>query len=128
MRKVLIGCLGAITLLAAPAFAQDAAEGEKVFKKCQACHAVGEGAANKVGPVLNGVFGRAAGVAPDFKYSDAMIEAGAGGLVWDEANLDVYLTKPKDLVEGTKMAFPGLRKEEDRANIIAYLKTFSEDS
>ena len=96
----------------------DAAAGEKVFRKCKACHAV-EAGKNKVGPSLHGVFGRTAGTEEGFKYSDAMKES---GIVWSEETLDVYLTKPKDMVPGTRMAFPGLKDEQDRADIIAYLK------
>jgi cytochrome c2 len=96
----------------------DAAAGEKVFRKCKACHAL-EAGKNKVGPSLHGVFGRTAGTEEGFKYSDAMKES---GIVWSEETLDVYLTKPKDMVPGTRMAFPGLKDEQDRADIIAYLK------
>ncbi len=117
--------LATLPLLAATAHAGDAEKGEKVFKKCTACHAVGEGAKNKVGPELNEIFGRTAGSLEDYKYSKAMIEAGGGGLVWDEATLTTYLTKPKDMVKGTKMAFAGLKKQEDLDNVIAYLATFS---
>jgi len=121
----------AMTVLAVTGFAGsaladgDAAEGEKVFKKCKACHQVGDGAANKVGPMLNGVVGKAAGSVEGFKYSDAMLAKGGEGMVWDEATLDAFLTKPKDVVPGTKMSFAGLRKEDDRENVIAYLKTFN---
>lgn len=117
--------LATLPLLVATAQAGDAEKGEKVFKKCAACHAVGEGAKNKVGPELNEIFGRTAGSLEDYKYSKAMIEAGGGGLVWDEATLTTYLTKPKDMVKGTKMAFAGLKKQEDLDNVIAYLATFS---
>jgi len=111
--------------LAMPALAEgDAAKGEKIFKKCKACHAVGDGAKNKVGPMLNGIVGAAAGQNPDFKYSAAMQEAAAGGLMWDEANLQAYLTKPKEFLPKTKMAFPGLKKESERNDVIAYLATF----
>ena len=72
-----------------------------------------------MGPSLHGVFGRTAGTEEGFKYSDAMKES---GIVWSEETLDVYLTKPKDMVPGTRMAFPGLKDEQDRADIIAYLK------
>ncbi len=102
----------------------DPAAGEKVFKKCQACHAVGEGAKNKVGPSLNGVVGSPAGQVEDFKYSANLLELAEGGLVWDEETLTAYLHKPKDVVPKTKMSFAGLRKDEDVANVIAYLKTF----
>lgn len=96
----------------------DAKKGEKTFRKCKACHTATEDK-NKVGPSLMGVFGRKAGTHPDFKYSKGMTEI---GVTWDEANLDKFLTKPKDFVKGTKMIFAGLKKEDDRANVIAYLK------
>lgn len=111
--------------LALPAFAEgDAANGEKVFKKCKACHAVGDDAKNKVGPMLNGIVGTAAGQVEGFKYSPAMLEAGEGGLVWDEETLAAFLAKPKDVVKGTKMSFAGLKKESEQADVIAYLKGF----
>lgn len=107
--------------------AEDIKAGKKAFKKCAACHAVGENAENKVGPHLNDVFGRTAGSLEDYKYSKAMIAAGQDGLVWNSETMDAFLMKPKKLVKKTKMAFSGLKKETDRANIIAYLKTFSAD-
>lgn len=111
--------------LAMPALADgDADKGKKVFNKCKACHAVGEGAANKVGPQLNGIVGAAAGQVEGFKYSDALTEAAAGGLVWDEANLTAFLTKPKDFINGTKMSFAGLKKEDEIEDVIAYLQGF----
>ena len=103
----------------------DAALGETVFKKCMACHAAGEGATNKVGPVLTGVVGRTAGTYEGFSYSQAMKDAGAGGLVWTPENLAQFLAKPKDFVKGTKMSFAGLPKPEDAQNVIAYLATLS---
>jgi cytochrome c len=96
----------------------DLAKGEKIFKKCKTCHSLEEGK-KKVGPSLFGLFGRTAGSVEGYKYSKAMKES---GIVWDEETLDAYLTKPKDLVPKTKMAFPGLKKEQDRIDIIAYLK------
>jgi len=119
---------GAVTMVASPAFAADPAAGEKVFKKCRACHAVGEGAKHKVGPELNNVMGRVAGTADGFKYSKAMIAAGEGGMVWDDAALAAYLAAPKDVVPKTKMAFAGLKKDAEIEDVIAYLKTFSEGS
>lgn len=112
--------LGAST--AAAFAAGDAAKGEKVFKKCKACHVV-DSAKNRVGPSLQGIVGRPAGSVDGFKYSSAMTEFGEGGAVWDEATLDAFLTKPKALVKKTKMAFPGLKKESDRADVIAYLQS-----
>jgi len=115
-----------LTVLAAPVLAADgdAAKGEKVFKKCKACHMIGEGAKNRTGPVLTGVVGDPAGQNPDFKYSKALMEAAEGGLVWDEASMNEYLTKPKAFLKGTKMTFPGLKKEADINNLLAYLETF----
>jgi cytochrome c len=118
------------TLLAftANAYADgDAAKGEKVFKKCKACHAAGEGAKNKVGPELNGIVGRPVASIEDFKYSKAMTEFGAGDKVWDEATLTEYLHKPKAMVPKTKMAFAGLKKDKDIANVIAYLNQYNAD-
>lgn len=99
----------------------DAAAGATVFKKCAACHVV-DSDKNKVGPSLNGLFGRKAGTHPGFAYSTAMKAAGDGGLVWDEATLRDYLHNPKKSVKGTKMAFPGLKDDEAISNLIAYLK------
>lgn len=117
-----------MVLSAGSAFAQaDVPAGEVVFKKCGTCHMVGEGAKTKVGPVLNGVVGRTAGTLEGFNYSQAMKDAGAGGLVWTPETLTEFLAKPRDYVKGTKMAFGGLPKPEDIANVIAYLQTFSPD-
>lgn len=119
--------LAVAMIAAAPAMAfaeGDAAKGEKVFRKCKACHAVGPGAKNKVGPALNGVVGRKAGEVEGYKYSDALTGA---GLTWDEATLNEFLIKPKDKVPGTKMIFGGLKKDDQRADLIAYLKTFKAD-
>ncbi len=79
---------------------------------------------NKVGPILNGIFGAPAGQNPDFRYSDALLEAAAGGLVWDEKNLSGYLQKPRDLIDRTKMTFAGLRDDDEIKDVIAYLATF----
>jgi len=106
------------------ATAQDAALGEKVFLKCRACHQIGEGAKDAVGPVLNGVVGRKAGTYPGYAYSDANKNS---GITWDEATLKEYLKNPRAKVPGTKMIFPGLTKQEDIDNVIAYLKQFGPD-
>jgi cytochrome c len=105
--------------------AGDAEAGKAEFKKCAACHAVGEGATNRVGPVLNDVFGRVAGTFEGYKYSQAMVDAGAGGLVWTPETMAKFLHKPKDFVPGTKMSFAGLAKEDAIANLEAYLLTLS---
>lgn len=96
----------------------DAAKGEKLFKKCKACHSL-EAGKKKVGPSLAGLFGSTAGTVEGFKYSAAMKDS---GIVWDEETLDGFLAKPKDVVPKTRMAFPGFKKEQDRMDVIAYLK------
>ena len=102
------------------------AKGATVFKKCSSCHQVGDGAKNRSGPQLNGVMGRAVGVADGFKYSNALKEANAGGMIWDEETLAAFLTDPKGYLKGTKMSFRGLKDEADLAAIAAYLATYSE--
>lgn len=126
MRPIaLFAALSVATLVSSQSQAQDAAAGEKVFTKCKACH-VADQDKNKIGPSLHGVIGRTAGTHEGFKYSPAMVEAGTSGVVWDEATLTKYLHDPKAMVKGTKMAFPGLKKDEDIANVIAYLKQESQ--
>jgi cytochrome c len=123
--KMRLACLIAALSLSATSGAAlaggDAANGEKIFKKCKACHKVEEGK-NGVGPSLFGVVDRPVASIADFKYSDAMTAFGAGK-TWTAELLDTYLTKPKDLVPGTKMTFPGLKTEADRADVIAYLSS-----
>ncbi|TDQ66852.1 cytochrome c [Maritalea mobilis] len=126
MKKLTLALAGLLAL-SAPAFADgDADKGENVFKKCKACHMVGEDAKNRVGPALNNIFGAVAG-SHDFKYSDAMIAKGEEGLVWTAETLDAYLENPRAYIKGTKMSFAGLKKEKDRENVIAYLMQFSPD-
>ena len=102
------------------AFAADAAKGKKLFTKCKACHNA-DAPKNKVGPYLVGIVGRKAGTADGYtKYSKAIKDS---GIVWDEANLDKWLTNPKGMYPGTKMIYSGLKNADDRANVIEYLKT-----
>jgi cytochrome c len=106
----------------------DPAKGEKVFRKCKACHAVGDGAKTKIGPILNGVVGQSAGTQEGFKYSKALRKAvEQNQLTWTVENLDEFLKKPKAFLPGTKISFAGLRKEKDRQDILAYLATFEEE-
>ncbi len=102
----------------------DAAAGKKVFNKCKACHFVDK-EKNKVGPYLKGVIGRKAGSVEGFKYSKAMKAKGEEGLVWTEETIAEYLKAPKKYVPKNKMAFAGLKKDEDIANVIAYIKEMS---
>ena len=116
---LLLGSVGA-------AAAQESAEhGEDVFKKCKVCHDVGEGAKIKVGPPLNNIIGRTAGSLEGYPYSSDLKALAAQGFVWDEKNLDKYLENPKTVVNKGKMVFPGLKDEQDRKDVIAYLKKFS---
>ena len=100
----------------------DAAHGEKVFKKCSACHMIASGGKNMIGPNLWGVIGRTAGSVSDYKYSKAMI---AYGKEWTFEEMNSYLIKPQAYIKGTKMAFAGLRKEKDRASVILYMNSKS---
>ena len=108
-----------LATLSGPALAMDGdpGKGEKVFKKCKACHKL-EAGKRGVGPSLHGVIGRAAGAVEGFKYSSAMAES---GLTWDEETLTAFLKKPKELIKGTKMAFPGIKKDQQIADVIAYI-------
>jgi cytochrome c len=128
MNKTLIA--GALLLVAAagPALAAgDPVAGEAVFKKCVACHSIGEGATNRVGPELNAVLGRTAGSLEGFNYSRGLSDAGAAGLIWTPETLVPWLQKPRDFVPGTKMQFVGIPNPTDIGNVIAYLATFSPD-
>ena len=95
-----------------------ATEGAKVFKKCLACHNIGKGDPNKIGPNIFGVINRRAGSVSDYKYSKAML---AYGKVWSFEEMNSFLTKPKDWIKGTKMSFAGLKKAKDRAAVILYI-------
>ena len=101
----------------------DLAHGEKVFKKCSACHSIKGGGGNKIGPALYNVVGRKVGVLDDYKYSKALAEYEKN---WSFEELNGFLLKPKDWIKGTKMAYAGLRKEKDRASVILYLNKYSD--
>jgi len=112
--------IAAFLSVSVAAQAGDVAEGEKLFKKCKACHVI-DAETNKTGPHLVGIIGRPAGSVESYKkYSKAMQES---GIIWDADTLDPYLASPKKYLKGTKMAFAGLKKDEDRQNIIAYLQS-----
>lgn len=141
MRKITCLALLAGSLALAPALAQspapapaapapaapaagDAAAGERVFAQCRACHQVGEGARNTVGPQLNGLFGRKAGSVAGYNYSPAFHTPEVVNKVWSEENFAVYIRNPRAVTPNTRMIFPGLRSENQIANLIAYLKQF----
>ena len=117
-----------VATMLVPALAVDASveNGEEVFKKCRACHDVGPDARNKVGPLLNNLFGRKAGTIEGFSYSDANRKAGENGWVWNEDKMLGYLQNPREAMPGNKMAFAGLSDEQDREDLIADLKTCSQ--
>jgi cytochrome c len=106
------------------ALAQDAAAGKTSFNKCLACHAIGEGAKNKVGPELNGLDGRKSGSAPDYNYSDANKNS---GITWNEAQFKEYIKDPKAKIPGTKMTFAGIKNEKEINDLWAYLSSFDKD-
>ena len=102
----------------------DIASGEKIFKKCSACHSIVKGGKNNIGPALYNVVGRKVGAVSDYKYSKALV---AHGKAWTFEELNGYLLKPAKWIKGTKMAFAGLRKEKDRASVILYLNQNSDN-
>ncbi len=124
MRNVMFFAAAILAAGSAPAFAEgDIAKGETVFKRCSACHAIGEGAKNKVGPKLNGIIGRGAGSAADYNYSNAMKKAGEDGQIWTAEELRDFLSAPKKKIPGNKMASAGVSKAEDLDNLIAYIES-----
>lgn len=106
----------------------DAEKGAKIWRKCTACHEIGPGARKKNGPPLNDLIGRPVAGFVDYSYSKAMIEAGDGGLLWSEETLDAFLTRPKSFIPKTKMSFSGLKRDQDRADVIAFLSSYSAGS
>jgi len=102
----------------------DIASGEKIFKKCAACHSINKGGKNKIGPALYNVVGRAVGGVNDYKYSKALASYGKE---WTFEELNGFLTKPSSYLKGTKMSYAGLRKEKDRASVIKYLDQNSDN-
>ena len=105
----------------------DAEAGAEVFEQCSGCHQIGQGAEDAIGPHLNGIFGRPAGAHDGFAYSASMRRAGVDGLVWDWTRLDAYIANPRALVSKTRMSFDGLEDAQDRADLLAYLRRFSDN-
>ncbi len=105
----------------------DAERGRKIFAQCQMCHQVGPDAESRIGPHLNGIFGRRAGAIEAFRYSEGLERAGADGLVWDIRRLDAYVKNPRALVSGTRMNFAGLKSQTDRDDVLAYLRVYSDN-
>jgi cytochrome c len=126
MKKLTPGMLVVIAASAATsaALAQDVAAGKTSFNKCLACHAIGDGAKNKVGPQLNGLDGRKSGTAPDYSYSDANKNS---GITWNEAQFKEYIKDPRAKIPGTKMIFPGIKNENEANDLWAFLAQYDKD-
>ena len=126
MRKLTPSALIVIALSAATtaAMAQDVAAGKSSFNKCVACHAIGEGAKNKVGPELNGLDGRKSGTAEGYSYSDANKNS---GITWNESQFKEYIKDPKAKIPGTKMIFPGIKNEKEINDLWAFLAQHDKD-
>ena len=114
----------ASSAIASSALAQDAAAGKTSFNKCLACHAIGEGAKNKVGPELNGLDGRKSGSVDGYSYSESNKNS---GITWNEAQFKEYIKDPKAKIPGTKMAFAGIKNETEANNLWAYVSSFDKD-
>ena len=132
MRSKILGSALAVMLAPVSAFAQDSAavfgdaeRGAEVFDQCSACHQIGPGAENAIGPHLNGIFGRRAGSVADFPYSKGLIREGNDGLMWDLRRLDAYLENPKALSSDARMSFE-VPEQQDRNDVLAYLRRFSD--
>jgi cytochrome c len=123
MKKLILSALVVIAS-SATALAQDAAAGKTSFNKCLACHAVGEGAKNKVGPELNGLDGRKSGSAPDYNYSEANKNS---GITWNEAQFKEYIRDPKAKIPGTKMAFAGVKNDQEVNDLWAFISQYDKD-
>jgi len=121
MLRSFIAAAALIGAATGAALAQDVEHGATVFKKCMACHSIGPGAANKVGPLLNGLDGRHSGSVADYNYSDANKNS---GIVWGEATFKEYIKDPRAKIPGTKMVFAGIKEEKDINDLWAYLKQF----
>jgi cytochrome c len=126
MNKLILSTLAVIvsSATAPAALAQDAAAGKTSFNKCMACHAIGEGAKNKVGPELNGLDGRKSGTAEGYSYSDANKNS---GITWNEAQFKEYIRDPKAKIPGTKMAFAGVKNDQEVNDLWAFLAQYDAD-
>ena len=123
LRTLVLAAVATGTMLPSSTDAADVKKGKMVYRKCVACHSIKKGARHKIGPNLFGIVDSPSGNALGYTYSKAMKMA---NLTWDEATLDVFIKKPKKLIKKTKMSFAGIRKNDQRANLIAYLKTLTD--
>lgn len=105
----------------------DVDNGRKIFSQCSGCHQIGADAEDRIGPHLNGIFGRAAGAHPEYPYSTSMKRAAVDGLVWTAETLDAYIENPRALVSKTRMSFRGISDPQDRADLLAYMRVYSDN-
>jgi cytochrome c len=129
-RGLLFSLSVAVGVVSTPAAAEpsgDALAGKEVYTQCKRCHEVGPGAAHRIGPHLNGIFGRSAASHDGFRYSAGLERAGTGGLEWHADTLDAFIENPRALASGTRMSFTGISDPQDRANVVAYLRTYSDN-
>lgn len=124
MTKLLMLASAACLMAPSVAPAQDAQAGKRVFNKCIACHAVGPNAPNKIGPELNGLFGRTAGSVESYVYSPANKQS---GIIWDEETFASYIKDPRGVIKGTKMVFAGIKNEQEIKDLTVYLQSFGVD-
>jgi len=126
MHKLTLSALAVIvsSATASAALAQDVAAGKTSFNKCLACHAIGEGAKNKVGPELNGLDGRKSGTAEGYSYSDANKNS---GITWNEAEFKEYIRDPKAKIPGTKMTFAGIKNDKEVNDLWAFISQYDKD-
>ena len=120
MKKLIVA---ALVIAGSPvsSMGQDAQKGAAVFNVCLACHTIGPGAQNKIGPELNGLDDRKAGTVPSFDYSDANKDS---GIIWNEATFEEYIKNPQAKIPGTKMIFPGIKSEQQVKDLWAYVSQF----
>lgn len=104
------------------AAAGDPERGAELFSQCKGCHEIGEGARNRIGPHLNGIFGRHAASVDGFRYSRSLERAGADGLVWTDETLDAFIADPRSLATRTRMSYRGMKDPRDRADLMAFLR------
>lgn len=132
MNSALKNILAISVLVGAPSLTNaevggDPDRGETLYRQCTSCHQIGAGAVDRVGPHLNGIFDRPAGQSDGFRYSEGLERAAANGLVWNYDTLDAYIEDPRALVSRTRMSFRGISDQQDRDDLLAYLRTFSDD-
>ena len=126
-RLVLILCVAGFAGTVRAELLGDPVRGEQLFRACASCHQVGSGGKNRIGPHLNEIFGRKAAQAGDgYRYSKGLERAGADGLVWEYETLDAYIENPRSLVSGTRMSFAGMKDASDRADVLAYLRNYTQ--